>query len=116
MVWIVAKNHFSEWIILAKENAAKSIRPLTKYDNFSSSDIFSFVINEKDSTIELHQSKIKDDKTKLNCPYTEKKYKVIQKEEISHLPMRLAINPGFINEKKAAEKYLAGLKVFSIVK
>ncbi|NRF95387.1 hypothetical protein HQN89_31420 [Paenibacillus frigoriresistens] len=56
MVWIVAKNHFFEWIILAKENAAKSIRPVTKYDNFNSSDLFSFVINENDSIVEFHVS------------------------------------------------------------
>lgn len=118
MVWNVAKNHFQDWTVIAKENAAKSIRPKTKYDNFNFADLFSFVINENDSKVELYISKndVEGNITGLICPYSEKKYKVNRDDEISHLPMRLAINPGFKNEKIAAEKYLARLKVISFVK
>ncbi|NEW08594.1 hypothetical protein GK047_21580 [Paenibacillus sp. SYP-B3998] len=118
----VANNHFNDWINIASDYAAKGIRPVTKYDDFNNSDLFSFVINENDdglnSTLEYYVSKNREvvasmKKNQIICPYKEKKYK---KNEISHLPVRLSINSGFDNEKRAAEKYLAGLKIISIVK
>ncbi len=124
LVWSVANNHFNDWINIANKYAAKSIRPITKYDEFNNSDLFSFVIDGDGdglrSTLDYYVSRYRETIAKkenqMFCPYKEKKYKSIQENEISHLPMRLSINPGFDSEKRAAEKYLAGLKVISIVK
>ncbi|NHN35472.1 hypothetical protein [Paenibacillus agricola] len=43
-------------------------------------------------------------------------YKTLRLDEDSHLPIRLAINPGNNEEKRAAEKYLAGLKIISTIR
>ncbi|KRF31709.1 hypothetical protein [Paenibacillus sp. Soil787] len=123
MVWNVADSHFYEWLRIAKKYAPQSIRPVTKYDDFTANiKLFSFLKNEKDSILEYHVMEdpktIKRSNIEIFCPYQESKLKYIHEDEISHLPMRLAIQLGLDSEKKkkTAEKYLAGLKVFSIVK
>ncbi|MGQ7887566.1 TniQ family protein [Paenibacillus sp. WC2504] len=117
MVWNVAKNHFNEWIVIAREYAEKSIRPKTRYDEFNFAEIISFTIDENESVIELFLSSSDEihQKKQMQCPYNNQ-MKEFRKDEFSHLPMRLAINPGFNNEKKAAEKYLYGLRIISLIK
>lgn len=121
MVWNVADSHFKEWLKIAVEYAPKSIRPVTKYDfSAANNSLYSFIVNEYNSNIEYHFTKnpktIKFSKHEIFCPYQESNSKYIHEDEISHLPMRLAIQSGLESEKKVTEKYLAGLKVFSIVK
>lgn len=82
---------------------------------YSNRSIYSFINNE--TSIDYFEL-VSDNMTKvrLKCPYEDTKFKRLHEDEISHLPMRLAINPGFDEDKRAAQKYLAGLKVFSFVK
>lgn len=117
LVWNLANNHFIEWLQISSENSSKNMRPLTKYNEFKSSNsIFSFVRNDYVSSIEFHRLSNNDSELKLICPYSHKMLKTIAQDEISHLPIRLSMTPGFEEEKKVTEKYLAGLKLFSVVK
>jgi hypothetical protein len=119
IVWEIAHEHFHEWLKISAKHSSTSMRPMTKFSDFTSRNtIISFVEDSLKSKTELHVSKnISTFKVgQLECPFRDKKYKKINSDEISHLPMRLAINSGFDEDKRNTEKYLAGLKVFSFAK
>lgn len=114
VVWNLALDHFTEWIKLSDEYADKHIRPVTRFDKFQLRDsIFSFV--RTDESIEYHVTREKIDFKGLTCPYKDNKSMILSNDEISHLPKYLALQPGFEEEIRQSEKYLAGLKIFAFI-
>jgi hypothetical protein len=115
-VWNIARDHFFEWLNLAAEFAEKHIRPTIQFDKFDlQGSIFSFV--RTNESIEFHLTREKlQVLDKLICPNHDKRYKEFIEDEISHLPIRLAMQPGFEEERHLLIKYLAGLKIFSLIR
>ncbi len=54
---------------------------------------------------------IKRSNIKIFCPYQESKLKYIHEDEISHLPMRLAISKTNNNKQLSGDKNIISLKV-----
>lgn len=113
IVWNLAYNHFKDWMEIAKEYAHLKTRPKTKYDDiFNKDSIYLFL--KKENRLKLYNIKKERNYNNLKCPHQNKKK--ISSEEISHLPMRLALTNGNADDKLAAEQYLRELKILSTIK
>ncbi|MGG3281236.1 hypothetical protein [Paenibacillus solani] len=88
IVWNLAYNHFIDWMKIAKESAHLKTRPKTKYDDIFSEDSICLFLN-KENGLELYNVQRESWYYDLSCPHKNKKK--ISSEEISHLPMRLAL-------------------------
>ncbi|AOZ90963.1 hypothetical protein [Paenibacillus crassostreae] len=112
LVWELATYHFEHWLNIANIYAKKKIRPKPNFD--FEYDYNSIVIFPKRSNkLEKHSFNALT-WGELECPYILNKKRDL--EEISHLPMRLAITNGNEEDKKAAEKYLRNLRVLSAIR
>lgn len=106
LLWEVADHHFKEWLGVAEEYAKRKIRPsLEKLTPRTSQSIILFPLNENRIEKFIFNKIIPNS---LHCPYENESK--INDGEISFLPMRLAINDGNNEEKKAAERYLKRLR------
>lgn len=106
LLWELADHHFKEWLEVAREYAQNKVKPnLDSLETRLPPPIVLFP--QRENRLEKFTSNqiIPD---KLPCPYEANSK--INDEEISVLPMRLAINDGSIGEKKAAESYLKRLR------
>jgi len=118
-IFKIAKLHFEEWMMIAEKYSHKHYKPTNNYDVINHNNIFfSFIFNEEDQIIEYNECNGNFDyfTEGMSCPYSDKKFHKISEKEFSNLPMRLALNQSSEKDKKAAEKYLSGLKVFSFIR
>ncbi|MEK4252097.1 hypothetical protein [Paenibacillus sp. FSL W7-1287] len=113
-IFKIAKLHFVEWLKNAEKYSHKHFKPTNNYELINHNNIFfSFLYNESDQIIEYNESEgnIEFSTKGIKCPYIDKKFHNFSENEYSHLPMRLVFNQGSEKDKKAAEKYMSGLKV-----
>lgn len=115
IVWKLAYNHFEDWMEIAKSYAHLKTRPKTKFDDiFNDQTIFLFA--EKENRIELYYTKKVREINDVRCPLDNNNNKKIRTQETSHLPMRLALTNGRLDDKLAAEQYLRELRILSTIK
>jgi hypothetical protein len=115
LTWQLAKQYFRMWINIAEQYAEKGTRPNTKKNaNSGLTELLAITINNEDNTIgflALPREGVLKHGKELNCPYATKYFKKIRSDEISFLPLKLAINAGFEREIVETEKYLAKLRI-----
>ncbi|GMK38804.1 hypothetical protein PCCS19_18580 [Paenibacillus sp. CCS19] len=116
LTWQLARNSYEAWLNVAREHAAQAIRPITKYDAKLWPDHLLSIIKDENKIRLLYTNHAKESlRETLSCPYEDKRYRKISEDEVSFLPIRLAMKNGYENEKREAERYLARLKIVSIV-
>lgn len=111
LLWEVANTHFNKWVTIATQYAKLQIRPQIDTSYKETDTLILFKLN-KDKII-----KHTNNETVFitnHCPYESKPN--FDPEEISYLPMRLAMSKGMSEEKKAAERYLQRLTILTTIR